>query len=81
MGISRHPRALWRHEAFWRAAAKILNVSPRALTTTLRHLEEQGVLEREIPYRSGYGGIHADARKHGLRHVCGRRGGLDFKLT
>ncbi|CAM3549751.1 transcriptional regulator, HxlR family protein [Paenibacillus vortex V453] len=27
---------------------KIPNVSPRALTTTLRHLEEQGVLEREV---------------------------------
>ncbi|MGG4343342.1 winged helix-turn-helix transcriptional regulator [Paenibacillus lautus] len=27
---------------------QIPNVSPRALTTTLRHLEEQGVLEREV---------------------------------
>ncbi|MRN53023.1 transcriptional regulator [Paenibacillus sp. LC-T2] len=27
---------------------KITNVSPRALTTTLRHLEEQGVLERHV---------------------------------
>jgi len=27
---------------------KIPSVSPRALTSTLRHLEEQGVLEREV---------------------------------
>lgn len=27
---------------------KIPNVSPRALTSTLRHLEEQGVLERTV---------------------------------